>query len=101
MYIERNEFQLKFGGAKEALPMWKEYLSKVHVRDKDIHFKILTDVSGPGYVIILEIEYQTFAEAEPSQCKLTHQEDWKEFYSKFIPYCESTKRTYYKQQLIF
>ena len=81
--------------------MWKEYLSKVHVRDKDIHFKILTDVSGPGYVIILEIEYQTFAEAEPSQCKLTHQEDWKEFYSKFIPYCESTKRTYYKQQLIF
>ena len=101
MYIERNEFQLKFGGAKEALPMWKEYLTKVHGRDKDIHFKLLTDVSGPGYVIILEIEYQTFAEAEPSQCKLTHQEDWKDFYSKFIPFCESTKRTYYKLQIAY
>lgn len=101
MYIERNEFQLKFGGAKEALPMWKEYLSTVHGRDKDIHFRLLTDVSGPGYVIILEIEYETFEEAEPSKCKLTHQQDWREFYSKFIPYCESSKRTYYRQQLMF
>ena len=59
MYIERNEFQLKFGGAKEALPMWKEYLTKVHGRDKNIHCRLLTDVSGPGYLIILEIEYET------------------------------------------
>ena len=59
MYIERNEFQLKFGGAKEALPMWKEYLSKVRGRDKNIRCRLLTDVSGPGYLIILEIEYDT------------------------------------------
>ena len=59
MYIERNEFQLKFGGAKEALPMWKEYLSRVCSRDKNIHCRLLTDVSGPGYLIILEIEYET------------------------------------------
>jgi hypothetical protein len=59
MYIERNEFQLKFGGAKEALPMWKEYLSRVQGRDKNIHCRLLTDVSGPGYLIILEIEYET------------------------------------------
>ena len=101
MYIERNEFQLKFVCAKESLTMWKEYLSKVHGRDKNIHCRLLTDVSGPGYLIILEIEYDTFAEAEPSQCRLTHQEDWKEFYSKFIPFCESSKRTYFKKQLMF
>jgi hypothetical protein len=101
MYIERNEFQLKFGGAKEALPMWKEYLSTVCSRDKNIHCRLLTDVSGPGYLLILEIEYETFAEAEPSICRLTHQEDWKEFYSKFIPHCESTKRTYYGLQVVY
>ena len=98
MYVERNEFQLKFGSAREALPMWKEYLSKVHEREKNIHCRLLTDVSGSGYVIILEIEYETFAEAEPAKCRLTHQEDWKEFYSKFIPFCKSSKRTYYTLQ---
>jgi len=101
MYIERNEFQLKFGGAREALPMWKEYLARVHDRDKNIRCRLLTDVSGPGYLLILEIEYETFAEAEPSICRLTHQEDWKEFYSKFIPHCESSKRTYYKVDAIY
>jgi hypothetical protein len=101
MYIERNEFQLKFGGAKEALPMWKEYLSRIQGRDKKIHLRLLTDVSGPGYVIILEIEYNTFAEAEPSRCRLTHQPDWKEFYTKFIPLCESSTRTYYRLQVQF
>jgi len=101
MYIERNEFQLKFGGAKEALPMWKEYLSRIQGRDKNIHLRLLTDVSGPGYVIVLEIEYDTFAEAEPSQCRLTNQPDWREFYTKFIPLCESSKRTYYRLQVQF
>ena len=98
MYVERNEFQLKFGASKEALPMWRGYLDKVKARDKSIHARLLTDVSGPAYTMVLEIYYSSFAEAEPSQCRLTHQTDWKEFYDRFIPLCERSSRTYYKLQ---
>jgi hypothetical protein len=101
MYVERNEFHLKFGASKDALPMWKEYLQWVQNRDKKVHVRLLTDVSGPAYTIILEILFETFEEAEPSQCRLTHQEDWNEFYQKFIPLCERSERTYYKLQVEF
>jgi hypothetical protein len=101
MYVERNVFNLKFGASKDAIPMWKEYLQRVHQRDPNVHVRLLTDVSGPAYSLILEIEYESFNAMEPSECRLTNQPDWKEFYQKFIPLCEKAERTYYKTQLQF
>ena len=101
MYIERNEFQLKFGAGKEAVSMWKKYLGQVQADDNTIHARLLTDISGSLYTLILEIRYETFAEAEPSQCKLVNRNDWKEFYKEFIPLCERSTRTYYKLQVDF
>jgi hypothetical protein len=98
MYLERNVFHLKFGASKDAVPMWKEYLKKVRLRDDQVRARLLTDVSGPAYTLVLELTYQTFAEAEPSVCRLTNQPDWKEFYQKFIPLCEHAERTYYRIQ---
>ena len=101
MYVERNVFYLKFGASKEAVPMWKEYLQRVHNQDDKIHARLLTDVSGEAYALILELSYETFIEAEPSKCRLTNRVDWKEFYSTFIPLCERSERTYYKLQTTF
>ncbi|QOI97382.1 MAG: hypothetical protein HRU69_07715 [Flammeovirgaceae bacterium] len=101
MYVERNVFYLKFGASSEAIPMWKDYLQRVHQRDQNIHARLLTDVSGPAYTLILEIEYESFSEMEPSECRLTNQPDWKEFYRQFIPLCEKAERTYYKKQMQF
>lgn len=99
MYLERNVFSLKFGASREAVPMWKDYLKRVCEHDPEIHARLLTDVSGPAYTLVLELTYQTFEAAEPSQCRLTNRQDWKEFYQKFIPYCEKAERTYYKIQV--
>jgi len=101
MYVERNVFNLKFGASKEAIPMWKEYLQRVHQRDPNVHARLLTDISGPAYSLILEIEYESFSEMEPSECRLTNQPDWREFYQKFIPLCEKAERTYYKKHQQF
>ncbi len=101
MYLERNVFTLKFGQARPAIDLWKTYLQKVHKRNAAIHVRLLTDVSGPGYTLILELSYETFAEAEPAQCRLTHEPDWKEFYQQFIPLCEKTERTYYRLHTAF
>lgn len=101
MYLERNVFQLKFGMSKPTIDLWREYLKKVHDEDETIHVRLLTDVSGNAYSLIVEQTFNTFAEAEPTACKLVQRKDWKEFYQKFIPYCESSVRNYYKIQLSF
>jgi len=101
MYIERNVFQLKFGSAKPALNMWKAYLEQAHQTDSSIHARLLTDLSGPGYRIILELGYEAYADLEPQKCKLTQLSGWSEFYRQFIPLCERSDRTLYKLEQAF
>lgn len=101
MYIERNEFHLKFGGSKEAIPMWRKYLEHVQQEDAGIHVRLLTDISGQSYTLIVEQLHETFSDAEPSQCRLVNRKDWREFYEKFIPLCENSTRTFYKLQMDF
>ena len=99
MIVERNEFRLKFGTSAVALNLWKDYLTVVRQEDPQIHVRILTDISGPAYTLIVELIHETFGEAEPTRCRLVQRNDWKDFYQKFIPLCEGSQRTYYKQQL--
>jgi len=101
MFIERNVFHLKFGLAKQALVLWKEYLRKVQITDQHIHARLLTDITGRGYTIVLELSYDNFADLEPARCLLTKQDGWKEFYQQFIPLCEYAERTQYKLELIY
>jgi len=99
MVIERNEFRLKFGASAVALTLWKEYLNVVRHDDPTVHVRILTDISGPAYTLIVEQIHETFTEAEPARCRLVQRNDWKDFYQKFIPLCDNSYRTFYKQQL--
>ncbi|HEY0678346.1 MAG TPA: hypothetical protein VGD17_08665 [Chitinophagaceae bacterium] len=101
MFVERNIFNLKFGQARPAITMWKDYLEKAHREDNNIHVRMLTDLSGRGYSLIIEQSFNTYAELEPSKCALVNRSDWKEFYQQFIAYCESSERTLYKLQLSF
>lgn len=101
MFIERNVFHLKFGLAKQALVLWKEYLRKVQSTDQHIHARLLSDITGHGYTIVLELSYENFADLEPARCLLTKQDGWKEFYQQFIPLCEYAERTQYKLELAY
>ena len=101
MFVERNVFSLKFGQAKQAVAMWKDYLEKVHKEDNNIHVRMMTDLSGRGYTLIIEQIFNSYAEMEPGACPLVNRPDWKEFYQQFIAYCEGTKRTLFKLQASF
>ena len=96
MFVERNVFHLKFGAARQALSIWRTFLEKAHYLDPNIHARLLTDITGRGYSLILELSYETNAEMEPSKCTLTRLEGWKEFYQQFIPLCEFSERTHYR-----
>jgi hypothetical protein len=101
MFVERNVFHLKFGAAKQAVNLWKDYLQKVHVSDNTIRARLLTDITGRGYTIVLELSYSNYEELEPAKCSLTKKEGWKEFYQQFIPLCEYSERTQYKLELVY
>ena len=101
MFVERNVFHLKFGAAKQAVSLWKGYLEKAHFLNDKIHARLLTDITGRGYSIVLELSYDTFAELEPLKCSLTKLEGWKEFYQQFIPLCEFSERTQYKLEFSY
>ena len=101
MFVERNVFHLKFGTAKQAIALWKEYLQKAHELNKNIHARLLSDLTGRGYTIVLELSYEEYAGLEPSKCLLTQQEGWSAFYAQFIPLCEYAERTLYKLETMY
>ena len=97
MYVERNVFYLKFGAGRAAINLWKDYLNESCTADERIKARLLTDLSGPAYVIILELTYNSYAELEPGLCRLVRQPGWKPFYEKFIPLCERSERILYHE----
>lgn len=100
MYIERNVFYLQFGAGKAALELWRAYLETARQADPGLRARLLTDLSGPAYVLVLELAYDSYAELEPALCRLTRLAGWREFYERFVPLCKSSERTLYKEAAI-
>ncbi|MBK8563103.1 MAG: hypothetical protein IPN76_07070 [Saprospiraceae bacterium] len=96
MFIERNTFHLKFGAGKDALRLWSDYLRTACGADTNLRVRLFTDLTGDAYVLVLELNYETYAELEPSLCRLTQQPGWKAFYEQFIPLCERSERVLLK-----
>ena len=90
MIVVRNTFQVKFGRMKEALALMKENLA----RAKAAGYKpgrLLTDVTGPFYTLVLELEFESMSEAERGQ-EVMRVPGWQETYHKFGEVVESGSR---------
>ena len=57
MIVIRNVFRLKFGKAREAVALMKDGLAiqKRAVTGVDFSTRMLTDVTGPFYTLVLEL----------------------------------------------
>jgi len=92
MIVVRNRFQLSFGKAKEALALWKEgmqFAEQAGARS----VRMLTDVTGPSYVLELEFTYDGLAAFEEAGQKVFGSSDWQAWYQKFVPLVQSGERT--------
>jgi hypothetical protein len=97
MIIERNEFRLKFGKAREAIALWKELMEAGKgMGDKVPMMRLLTDISGPSYTIVTEIFLNSINDVGPKNYIWMTNEKYQEVYHKFIPLCESSDRTYFR-----
>ena len=94
MIIERNIFYLKFGKAKDALAAMKEMVKDFSPAAGG-NVRMLTDVSGDSYRLVLEFSFSDFTEMEKKE-KQMDVTKWRETYQKFIPHCERAYREYLK-----
>jgi hypothetical protein len=95
-YINRNVFYLKYGKAREALKLWKDYLASIGNRLNKYNLRLLSDMTGPAYVLVLEIAVSSFEELDPANSEIMKDPSWKDFYNQFIPLCDRSDRILYK-----
>jgi len=94
MTVIRNVFQLKFGKAREAVALMKEGLAiqKKALAGVDYSTRVLTDVTGPFYTLVLELTVPSLAAFESYAPKLFGDKDWQAHYQKLSPLVESGSR---------
>ena len=92
MIVVRNIFQLKFGQARPAVAAFKEGREVAKRLGFTGGFRILTDLVGTSYTLVLENQYGSLGAFEQELKTLLGKPEWREWYEKFIPYCESGSR---------
>ena len=93
MIVVRNVFQLKFGKARDAIAHWKEgraIFERLGMPMKGS--RLLTDVVGPFYTLVLENSFESLADYERESHSVMDDEAWRIWYSKFTGLCEGGYR---------
>lgn len=97
MVVVRNVFQLKFGKAREAVALATQNVAMVvkagMPRDR---VRLLTDLVGRFYTLVLEITFNDMADLERSQRELMNSDEWRRWYDKFTALVESGYREVYR-----
>lgn len=91
MTVIRNVFRLKFGKAREAVALFKEGIAiqKRVGAGMDFSTRLLTDVTGPFYTVVLELVVPNLAAFEAAAPRLMGDKDWQANYQKITPLVES------------
>ena len=93
MILVRDVFRLKFGKARDALAAFKEVGDAAERAGfRSDSFRVLTDLVGPYYTLVLETTYPNLSEYEKANTTAMANEDWRRGYQKFTPHVESGYR---------
>ena len=94
MIVVRNVFRLKFGKAKEAVALAKEGLAiqKRAITGVEFSSRMLTDVTGPFYTLVLELTVPNMSAFETYAPKLFGDKEWQAHYQKLGALVESGYR---------
>ena len=96
MFLIREIFHLQFGRYREAKVLIDEGMQK-HLLLQPSGSRILTDFTGEGYRLIIELPYKTLADYEADLKKELGGSGWKEWYDKFKTLIRYSEREILKQ----
>ena len=94
MVVIRNVFRLKFGKTREAVALMKQNLAvqKRVLSGVEFSNRVLTDVTGPFYTLVLELTVPNLATFESYAPKLFADKEWQANYQKTTELVESGYR---------
>ena len=94
MIVIRNVFRLKFGKAREALALLKEgrAIEKRVMSGLQYSSRVLTDVTGPFYTLVLELTVPDLATFEANAPRLFADKEWQANYQQMALLVESGYR---------
>jgi hypothetical protein len=92
MIVVRNVFRLKFGKAREAVAIMKDGLAIQKRAGVDVSQRLLTDVTGPFYTLVLELTVANLATLESMTPRVMGDKEWQANYQKLLPLVESGYR---------
>ena len=92
MIIVRNTFRLKFGKAREALAVMKESVAIQKRLGAELSPRLLTDLTGTFYTLVVELTLPNLAALEATLPKVMGDKDWQANYQKMLPLVESGER---------
>lgn len=95
MIVVRDIFRLKFGKAKEALGLWREARETLSSLGR-LPDRMLTDLTGTYYTLVLETSYKNTSEFEESLPKMFSNEKYQQWYQRFVPLVETGYREIFK-----
>jgi hypothetical protein len=92
MIVIRNVFRLKFGKTKEAVALMKEGLAIQQRAGATFSSRLLTDLTGPFYTMVLELTVPSLAVFETEAPRFMADKDFQANYQKLVPLVESGYR---------
>jgi hypothetical protein len=92
MIVVRNVFQLKFGKAREATAIAKEGVALFKKMGFTKGSRVLTDLSGNFYTLVLENSFDSLTDFERAGKEAMGHDEWKSWYARFSPLCEGGHR---------
>ncbi len=96
MLVVRNVFRAKYGRGDELVALFKELNERRQEADETApRFRILTDVSGPFFTVVTEVEVESLAAWEGSFRQSMARPWMGEWSGRMTPLVESGSREFY------
>ncbi len=91
----REVFQLRFGKAREAVELAREGVA-IERKFGSSDARILTDLTGEYYTLVLEADYEDLASFEDSLRRTTESPEFREWYPRFAALARGGRREIYR-----
>ncbi len=92
MIVVRDVFRLKFGKAREVLALMKREAMPREAAGRKPPDRVMTDLVGQFYTLVLESSYGSLAEYETNARSIMDNEEWRQWYQRLVPNIESGYR---------
>lgn len=96
MLVARQVFRAKYGRGDDLVALFKEFNARMREAGGDgPRFRILTDVTGPFFTVITEVEIESLAAWEGRFREPMDQPWTGEWFSRMMPLVETGSREFY------